>query len=712
MTIRSFKTAAAVILLAAAAVPAEAQQRRSGTGQLSVTVVNRAAQAAQYLYVVPSDALPWGDDRLGRDTISAGGRHSLKVDRTRNCRYDVRAVFAGGATDVLTDVNLCAAQTITLTGDNGLSPVRLARLAAREPVGLYMVYNRTDIEMMELKAGKTSHLDGMTVDAGASTVGRFRRSDGCKVDLVAEFKDSDPSILQGKDLCETPIVSFVPPARRVAIRFTNRSNSAVVNIHIRPVGFESWGPDRLGSDTLAARDIKRISIAPTDSCLYDVKVSFGQNEENVRSGVNLCARRQFDIEGPDLVTGKGDRKAAPAADPDPGDQLPLKVANESGKAIREIFVSPAKARNWGGNLVLRPIEPGASADIRLEQEGTCLFDLKAVFAGGREQRMMNRDLCRTTSLSIGGPHAIVIDGGGPEEGLPARFVNTGRVAVQSLHVTPSTDTHWGDDRLGSNQLERRARLDMRLPRAGGCLWDVKIAFVEGAPEERRRVDFCAAPEQQVRQRGKPGSVVSTGTGFFITTDGHVLTNSHVVDACAVVAIARDGEPRIPLRLIRDDAEADLALMKADVASASVVPLRSSAASPARTGERAIVVGYPVRDKLGVINITEGIVSFADEGRADRTRIQFTAPAQPGNSGGPVLDGAGQAIGVVVSRLGMIDDERASQNVNFGVGMPAVEAFLREAGLSPPAEAAVAVERPTPDVFAATRAAVLPLDCLE
>ncbi len=709
MPMSPFRATVVAVLLSAAAVPAEAQQRRAG--QISVTVQNRAAQAAQYLYVVPADALPWGEDRLGRDTIATGGRHTLRIDRTRACRYDVRAVFAGGATDVLTDVNLCASPTITLTGDNGLSPVRLARLAAREPIGLYMVYNRTENEMMELKAGKTSHLDSMTVDAGGSTVARFRRSDGCKADVVAEFKDSDPIMLDDRDLCATPVVSFVPPERRVAVRFLNRSGSAAVSIHIRPAGFESWGADRLGSDTLAARDIKRITIAPTASCLYDVKVSFGQNEENVRSGVNLCARRQFDIEGPELVTGKGDRKAAPAADSEPPEQLSVKVSNTSAKAVREIFVSPAKAKNWGDNLVGAPIAPGASADLSLQQDGTCLFDVKAVYEGGREQRMMNRDLCRASAVSVGGPHPIVVDGGGPEEGIAARFVNTGRVSVQSLHVTPSTDTHWGDDRLGSNQLERRARLDVRLPRAGGCLWDVKINFTEGAAEERRRVDLCASPEQQVRQRGKPGSVVSTGTGFFISADGHVLTNSHVVDSCAVVAIARDGEPRIPLRLIRDDAEVDLALMKADLSDTPTVPLRAAATAPARSGERAIVIGYPVRSKLGVINVTEGIVSFAGDGRQDRTRIQFTAPAQPGNSGGPLLDGAGQVIGVVVSRLGMIDDERASQNVNFGVSMPAVEVFLREAGITLPAPSAP-TERPTPDVFAATSAAVLPLDCLE
>jgi S1-C subfamily serine protease len=349
--------------------------------------------------------------------------------------------------------------------------------------------------------------------------------------------------------------------------------------------------------------------------------------------------------------------------------------------------------------------------LAIDQDGTCLFDLKVVHEGGYEQRRMNHDLCRTEALGIGGPYRNLIDGGGPDTGFPASFINVGRASVRSLLLTPSSDTHWGEDRLGSSQLERRSRLDIRLPRAGGCFWDMKIGYDESATDERRKVDLCAEPQQQIRKREKPGTVVSTGTGFFITAEGHLLTNSHVADGCRIVAIAREGEVRVPLSMVRHDPEIDLALLKADGPPTPFIALRRSISAPVRPGEKSIVVGYPVRNKLGVVNVTEGVVSAASGTGRDQTRMQFTAPVQPGNSGGPILDSAGQAIGVVVARLGLLDDDRASQNVNFGVSMAAVEAFLKDAGVGlPPVEAGV--QKPTPDIFAQANAAVLPLDCLE
>jgi hypothetical protein len=695
------------IALLAFVQPALAQQR----GSLSLTIVNRNTVATQNLYITPSESLPWGEDRLGKERLNAGGRQTIRVERTAGCRYDIRVIYSDGENDIDTDVNLCARSTVTLTGDKGVTALRLVRLAARRPVSLFMVYNRTGVEMTEMHSGGTSHLDGMTVDPGAHTIGRFRRSDGCKANLTAELKEGDPVFLEGHDLCAQPVVSIAAPERKFAVRLRNGSSYPLVSLHVRPSGFEAWGGDRLGSDRLQPRDMKRISLAPTESCLFDVKSAFGQGEDDLKTKVNLCVRKVLDVEGPEIVSGKGDKKT-PAAPTEEKEALALKLTNDSLRTVREVFVSPARTRNWGENLLESPLDRGMAATLRVDHDGACLFDVRAVYQGGREQRRMNQDLCKNDAVGVGGPYQNLIDGGGPDVGFPVSFTNAGRAGVQTLYLTPSGDTHWGDDRMGSNQLDRRSRLDIRLPRAGGCFWDIKVGYGEGAADERRRVNLCDTPNQQLRKREKPGSVISTGTGFFISADGHVLTNNHVVEGCRVVAIARDGEARVPLRVIREDAEIDIALLKADTGPTPFVALRRTTEFPVRSGEKAVVIGYPVRNKLGVVNVTEGVVSAASGPRHDRTRMQFTAPAQSGNSGGPILDGAGQAIGVVVSSLGMVDDERMSQNVNFGVSMAAVEAFLREAGLDLPAPAETAAEKPTPAIFEAANAAVLPLDCLE
>ena len=83
------------------------------------------------------------------------------------------------------------------------------------------------------------------------------------------------------------------------------------------------------------------------------------------------------------------------------------------------------------------------------------------------------------------------------------------------------------------------------------------------------------------------------------------------------------------------------------------------------------MGFPVFDVSQSINITDGIVSSTVGLRGDRTHVQITAPVQPGNSGGPVLDRHGAQVAVVVSKVG--DVTRASSSAGWGsgcgVGMP-------------------------------------------
>jgi S1-C subfamily serine protease len=693
-----------------AAIDASAQPRRQSR-EISATIVNRSGASLNNLHITPADSLAWGEDRLGSDTVNDGGRKSLRIERTPVCRYDIRAIYGDGGFDVEPDVNLCATPTFTLTDRRGASPLRLVRLAARRPIGLFLVANATGTDMNKLLNGEASQIDGSTVDPEDQSVARFRHDAGCKVDLAAEFKDADAIFIKGHDVCALPVVTFKTPEKTVSVRFRNRGAYPVASLYVRPSGFEAWGSDRLGSSTLSPRDVKTVKVAPMTPCLHDVKATYNDGKDDIRNGVDLCAGGMIDIEGPELLTGKGDKKNT-AATLESRESLAIAIRNESTRSIREVFVSAASSRDWGDNRVAQPLAPGGGDNFILDQADTCLFDVKAVYEGGREQRRMNQDLCRNGTVAFAGGIINLVDGGGPETGFPARFVNAGRGPVQSLYLTPSSDSHWGDDRLGSNALERRSRLDIRLPRAGGCFWDIKIGFGKDAAEERRRVNLCDEPEQKIRQRQKPGTVISTGTGFYISAEGHVVTNWHVIEGCRLVQAPRDGQPPLRLTPIQDDSDTDVAVLKADVAGTPFVRLRRAPEAPVRTGERAIVVGYPVRNKLGVVNVTEGVVSAAGRSGQDPTRLQFTAPVQPGNSGGPVLDGAGRAIGVVVARLGSLDDDQMSQNVNFGVSIAAVETLLKDAGVAAPEPAAGAEALSTPDVFELANAAVLPLDCIE
>lgn len=176
------------------------------------------------------------------------------------------------------------------------------------------------------------------------------------------------------------------------------------------------------------------------------------------------------------------------------------------------------------------------------------------------------------------------------------------------------------------------------------------------------------------KRNPPGvKLTATGTGFYIAPDGYLVTNAHVVEGCKRMTLKGGAE----LEVLDVEEDQDLALLKA---AAAGPPLMVRDGRGVRLAEDLLVAGFPLGGILSSgINVTVGTVSaLAGLGDDDR-RFQFTAPVQPGNSGGPVLDMSGNVIGVVVSKLDAMSIQKEvgdiPQNVNFGISLPGLKAFL-------------------------------------
>jgi S1-C subfamily serine protease len=184
--------------------------------------------------------------------------------------------------------------------------------------------------------------------------------------------------------------------------------------------------------------------------------------------------------------------------------------------------------------------------------------------------------------------------------------------------------------------------------------------------------------------------LSNGTGFFVSADGYVVTNAHVVEGCDDPKVVSGlAEPSVAQVLARD-AQNDLALLKVDFAPDHVAALRASV----KVGEEIAAFGYPLQGTLSTGgNFTTGNISALAGMRNDSRHLQITAPVQPGNSGGPVVDQAGNVIGVVVSGLGM-HNKGAAQNVNFAININTLTAFLNSHGVSYVTETS---GRPLPNV---------------
>jgi len=120
---------------------------------------------------------------------------------------------------------------------------------------------------------------------------------------------------------------------------------------------------------------------------------------------------------------------------------------------------------------------------------------------------------------------------------------------------------------------------------------------------------------------------------------------------------------------------DLALLSATLPGPNAV-LRAQRAA---VGEPVAVAGYPLRGLLSGFNMTTGTLSSLSGIGGDTRLVQITAPVQPGNSGGPLLDSSGNLMGVVVSKLDAIKAAKITgdipQNVNFAINANVLRSFL-------------------------------------
>jgi TPR repeat protein len=204
-----------------------------------------------------------------------------------------------------------------------------------------------------------------------------------------------------------------------------------------------------------------------------------------------------------------------------------------------------------------------------------------------------------------------------------------------------------------------------------------------AEGQRRSALFMAnrekrveSPERFFAQPESIGNAISCGSGFFITEDGFLLTNSHVVDTASRLVVVT-GQGRKPARLLKADKVNDLAVLKVSGTFDSL-PLASS--GKVRLGEAVFTIGFPDPDVQGVEpKLTRGEISSLAGIQDDPRHFQISVPVQPGNSGGPLVDMAGNVVGIAVARLSdSATFERTGmlpQRVNYAIKSSLVSTLL-------------------------------------
>ena len=222
-----------------------------------------------------------------------------------------------------------------------------------------------------------------------------------------------------------------------------------------------------------------------------------------------------------------------------------------------------------------------------------------------------------------------------------------------------------------------------------CVTKTKSAGVSNAGDFTVPVTSAPAAKQAVQSSpsASPNSAVPpkpaktadrAGTGFIVSTNGHVVTNYHVIDGCVGDIHGNlTGETNVALRIVSTDETNDLALLQAPIAVSEAAVIRGT---PIHPGDAIIAIGFPFHGLLtSDFTVTAGIISSLSGLLNDTRFLQISAGVQTGNSGGPLLDTSGNVVGVVAAKINAIKFAKATgdlpENINFAIKTGAVRDFL-------------------------------------
>jgi S1-C subfamily serine protease len=171
---------------------------------------------------------------------------------------------------------------------------------------------------------------------------------------------------------------------------------------------------------------------------------------------------------------------------------------------------------------------------------------------------------------------------------------------------------------------------------------------------------------------------ANGTGFYFNSNGQVLTAAHVIQECVKIDVKRDDKV-LPAKVLARSNVIDAAVLDTGTAAPAFLPFRRD--TNFELGEPVTNVGYPLQSILAATpNLTRGNVSARGGLTGSLGQFQFSAPIQPGASGGPVVSDGGEVLGITVGTLNAVALAKEGvipQNVNFALEARYATKFLQK-----------------------------------
>jgi S1-C subfamily serine protease len=183
--------------------------------------------------------------------------------------------------------------------------------------------------------------------------------------------------------------------------------------------------------------------------------------------------------------------------------------------------------------------------------------------------------------------------------------------------------------------ERLSLADVYRRSEGGVVQVAVTDVVEGVDP------FFRVPQQE-RQRG-------LGSGFVIDKSGHIVTNFHVIEGADEVEVSFSNGEEMAADVIGSDPSTDIAVLKVDADRRALRPLELGDSDALEVGDEVVAIGNPLGYErtmtAGIVSALGRVIDSPDERFAIDEVIQTDAPINSGNSGGPLLDAAGEVVGV-------------------------------------------------------------------
>jgi S1-C subfamily serine protease len=164
------------------------------------------------------------------------------------------------------------------------------------------------------------------------------------------------------------------------------------------------------------------------------------------------------------------------------------------------------------------------------------------------------------------------------------------------------------------------------------------------------------------------TVEAWGSGFFVSQNGHIATNYHVIEGSTSISVYTSGQ-RFDGTIVATDKENDLAIIKIDTETPSFLKIKPD--SNVSIGDKVFTIGYPRPDTQGKnAKFTEGSISSLTGMQDLVTQYQISVPIQPGNSGGALVNESGSVVGVIVATLNfratLSQGTSLPQSVNYAI----------------------------------------------